>query len=368
MRLFTSARSSTASLKQADILFYLSTIAIVAGFILSIISWLRICSQTCTEGHNYRLYGLTFETVGFIFFPLLTLVHLLSRKFPALTLLVGWALCASLGSEIMFIYVQKYKIGSWCPVCLSIAGCLAIAGVLHFYEYYINFKNSLEREDRGEIMNSIYRGLSGISLFVVGFVLAFNGISKYSQLQAMESDIKDSIAFGNLSSPIEVYVFTDWACGGCRAVEPHLEAMAPKIMKKARLTFVDQEVHPVTLNFIPYNLSFMINNKANYFQLRHALTRLSTQTKEPTDQQVEEIAAKFGVKYKQLNYADVQVGTKYFERLVKQLNVEGTPTMIIVSRDNKKGKKLEGTEEINEANVMKAIDSFAKPGTTFSKK
>lgn len=281
-----------------------------------------------------------------------------------MTLFVGWAICGAIGSEVMFIYVQKYKIGSWCPVCLSIATSLTIAGVIHFYGYYINFNNSLEREDRGEIMNNVYKGLSGICFFVLGFVVAFGGIAKQNKLQAMENDIKESIAFGNTSSPVEVYVFTDWACGGCRAIEPHLEAMAPKIMKKARLTFVDQEVHPVTLNYIPYNLSFMINNKNNYFQLRRALTKLAQQTKEPTDQQVEELATRVGARYKQLNYADVQVGTKYFERLVKQLNVEGTPTIIIVSRDNKKGKKLEGAEEINEENVMKAIDSFLKPGST----
>lgn len=364
MRTYSSPKYSIGLIKTADVLYYLSTVAIVAGFVLSIISWLHLCSHTCTEGHNYRLYGFTFETVGFVFFPLLTITHLLSRKFPSLTLFVGWALCAALGSEVMFIYVQKYKIGSWCPVCLSIAASLVVAAMINFYSFYVKFNNTLDREDRGEIMNSMYKGLSGICFFVVGFVVAFGGIAKQNKLQAMENDIKESIAFGNTSSPVEVYVFTDWACGGCRAAEPYLEAMAPKIMQKAKLTFVDQEVHPVTLNYIPYNLSFMINNKNKYFELRRALTRLALQTKEPTDQQVEELAAKAGTRYKQLNYADIQVGTKYFEKLVKQLNVEGTPTMIIVSRENKKGKKLEGAEEITEQNVMKAIDSFLKPGAT----
>lgn len=360
MRTLQSVKSSEVTKTKIDYVFILSTLVILAGFVLSIISWLHICSQLCSEAHNYRLYGFTFEAVGFTFFPLISVAHLFSKKFTILSVIVGWALCSALGSEIMFIYVQKYKIGSWCPICLSIAASLTIAGMLYCYNYYTSFKNSLEKEDKGEIMNGIYKGLSGICFFVIGFLVAFGGIAKYNKLQAIENHIKDNIAFGNLNSPIEVYVFTDWACGGCRAMEPHLEAMAPKIMKKAKLTFVDQEVHPSTLNFIPYNLSFMINNKQKYFELRRALTRLSLETKEPTDAQVEALAAKLGTQYRQLNYADVQMGIKYFEHLVAQLNVEGTPTIVIISKDNKKGKKLEGAEEINEANVLKAIESFSK--------
>lgn len=360
MKFNSSIRWNNAfrSLGFTNWLYYLSGIAIIAGFVLSIVSWLHLCSSTCIEGHNYRLYGFPFETIGFVFFPILTAMHLLSRKFSILTTLVGWSICGALGSEIMFIYVQKYKIGSWCPVCLSIAATLAIAGMIYFHSYYMDFKNSLAREHKEDIMNGIYKGLSGICFFVIGFVFAFGGIAKYNKLQAMENDIKNQIAFGNVNSGIEVYVFTDWACGGCRAVEPTLEALAPKIMKKAKLSFIDQEVHPVTLNFIPYNLSFMINNKSKYFELRRALTKLALQTKEPTDEQVEALAKKLGTQYKQLNYADVQIGTKYFENLVKQLNVEGTPSIVIISKNNKKGKKLEGAEEITEANIMKAIDSF----------
>lgn len=363
MKFYSSTRwdqwhHTRESPRFSNFLFYLLTLVIIAGFALSVISWLRLCSSTCVEGHNYRIYGFAFETVGFVFFPILTLMHLLSRKYSIFSTLVGWAICGALGAEIMFIYVQKYKIGSWCPVCLSIAGTLAFAGMICLYRYYINLKNSLERENKEEIMNSIYKGFSGICFFVIGFVFAFGGIAKFNKLQAMENEIKNKIAFGNPNSSIEVYVFTDWACGGCRAIEPTLEALAPKIMKKARLSFIDQEVHPITLNYIPYNLSFMINNKSKYLELRRALGKLALQTKEPTDAQVEALASKLGTQYTQLNYADIQMGTKYFEHLVKQLNVEGTPSVVIISKNDKKGKKLEGAEEITEANIMRAIDSF----------
>jgi hypothetical protein len=140
--------------------------------------------------------------------------------------------------------------------------------------------------------------------------------------------------------------------------------MAPAIMQKAKLTFVDEAVHPETLNFTPYNLSFMINNKPQYFALRNALAQLSESTKTPSDEQVEKMAASIGTQYRQLNYSDVALGIKYFKHLVKQLEVEGTPTMVIVNKETKKGKRLAGKSQITEAGVMSTINSMLAPASS----
>jgi protein-disulfide isomerase len=195
---------------------------------------------------------------------------------------------------------------------------------------------------------------------LLGFLFSQFGLAKFNKLQAAEDSIKDKVAFGSLSAPVEVYVFTDWECISCRKVEPVLEKSSPDIMKKARLIYVDLPVHPESMNFTPYNLSFMIHNKPQYFRLRDALTELSTTTQAPTDEQVEALAKKLGVKYKQLNYADVSVGTKYFQHIADQFKVDRTPTVVIVNKDKKKGKKLIGGNEITEDNIMRAIDSLSK--------
>src|ERR1700722_16650926 len=116
--------------------FILALCALVTAFGLTVISWMRLCSQTCAEGHSYRIFGFPFESVGMVFFPLLAFLHMLTRKYPVLIRVTGWILCTAMGSEIIFIYVQKYKIGSWCPVCLSIAACICVAAGAYFYEYY----------------------------------------------------------------------------------------------------------------------------------------------------------------------------------------------------------------------------------------
>ncbi len=339
---------------QGKLGYYLTTAALFAAFILSIVSWLRLCSQACLESHNYRLYGFTFEEVGLLFFPVLLVTHLFSRRFAVLHHLLGLMLCGALGAELMFIYLQKYVIGAWCPLCLSIAAALAVAGFTYFYVYISNFKMLLQQRDRG-IMSHIFKGFTGTFALAAGFIIAFGGISKPDELRAEQETVKQQMAFGNLNSAIEVYVFTDWECPACRSLEPMLEKMAPAVMQKARLTFVDDPVHAATLNFTPYNLSFMINNKANYFSLRQGLTELARQTKTPKDAQIEALAKARGQKFTELNYGDVSVGSKYFDHLIRHYDVEGTPTVVVANKTNKKSKKLEGSTEITQTNVLKAI-------------
>lgn len=340
--------------------YLVTTVALFCACAFTIASWMNLCSQACAQGHSYRIFGLTFETVGMTVLPTLTVMHLLSRIFPVMIPITGWILCSTLGAELMFIYLQKYKIGSWCPVCLSIAAALAIAALPYFYGYFHQFKKSLEHPERGQIMYNIYKGLTGVGFFVVGFLFAFGGVGKHNNLQAAENSIKQSISFGNSSSPIEVYIFTDWACPACRKLEPTLEKIIPKIMAKAKVTFVDDPVHPETMNYTPYNLSFMIHNKSDYFALRRALSDLSKKTKEPTDQQVEAIASKLGLKYKQLNYSEVALANKFFSQLVSKLDVDGTPTVVVVNSNTQKGKKLPGSSKITEANIMSAIQTLSK--------
>jgi len=340
--------------KTSKYLYYITLTALVAGIFLTILSWMDLCSGACVAGHKYRLYGIKFEYLGFAFFNTTLLLHILSLKFPKLEILVGTLLCGAVGAEIMFIYSQKFIIGHWCPICLSIASCVFIAFISLAARYVKDLSTSKEEVH----MFNLFKGFGAIAIVAFGFLFSMGGFSKFNALQAMEKSIKDSIAFGNLDSPIEVYVFSDWECPSCRKIEPIIENNAPEIMKKAKLIFVDYAVHDSSVNFTPYNLSFMIHNKPQYMRLRDALTEIALTTHEPTDKQVEDAVRKLGVKYQQLNYADVATGTKYFKHLIKQFDVEGTPTVVIVNSSQKKGKKLAGASEITEKNIMNAIDAL----------
>jgi hypothetical protein len=102
----------------------------------------------------------------------------------------------------------------------------------------------------------------------------------------------------------------------------------------------------------------MIKNKDKYLQLREALTKLSVDQPAPTDEQVEKLAEKLNTKYQQLHFSDIALSQKYFKQLGKQFGVSKTPTIVVINRDTKKGKRLIGPD-ITEANVLKAIQSLS---------
>lgn len=339
-------------------LYAIASIGVFAGFVLSIISWLEVCSDECAATHFYRLYGLKFENIGLVFFPLLMILHFASLFMPPLSIIVGLMLAGAVGSEFIFIYAQKVLIGHWCPVCLSIAASIGLASFAYFLGYIFNLKSFVNESRRSEIMFNLRQGLSTSVFVLFGFLFAFFGLSKVDELKAAENSIKESVAFGNARSDIDVYFFSDWQCPACRQVEPKLKQLMSTITKNARLTFVDFTIHPSSLNYTPYNLSFMIHSKGKYLNLRDGLTELSKETETPTDEQIEKLALKENVRYKQLNYSDVALGIKYFKALGTEFDIDSTPTLVLVNEKTKKGKKLFGVAEITEENITKAIDKL----------
>lgn len=336
-----------SSSKWQSTLFNLASFSLLAGLILTFVSWLELCTETCTEAHNYVFYGTKFEVFGGVYFILLNLLHLLSKKHQSLSFLVALLIVAGLGAEAMFIWLQKTQIGSFCTVCLSIAASLLLAGLFYFLMYYIKHRE-------GGYMKSF----SLLTVFAIGFIVAFGGVVKIDRLEAAQQEIKEQIKFGKTDSPIEIYLFTDWTCPACRALEPKLESLVKHVGESASFTFVDLAIHPETLNYSPYNLALMMNYKPYYFKARDALTQLSAKTKKPTDKQVTEVIKPIGFKFQELGYKDISVGMKYFEQLADKFKVEATPTLVIVNSETKKGQKLAGVEQINEENTAKVIEAL----------
>lgn len=341
-------------------MYWLAAAAIAIGFILTMVSFLQLCSEECAEGHNYLFLGTRFEVFGFLFFATAGVLHYLHRTQPKLKDIELLLFCMGFGSEIMFIAIQKFMIGHWCPVCLGIAACIGVGTVALAAEELLFIKEVIQQGNRGKLMKAFKRGLTSTSVMILGFIIAFFGVTKHDAIGAMEQSVKENLAFGKNDSPIEVYLFTDWACPACRKLEPEIKAMSKDIMKQGRLIFVDVVVHPETLNYMPYHLAFLIQNKDRYFELRDMLTHISEKTGSPTEEEIAGASAKMGVTYKELNYSDVAMGIKYFKALSEKFTIKATPTMVIINKDTKKGKKLVGNGEIIPENVMQSIEAIKK--------
>jgi protein-disulfide isomerase len=332
-------------------------LCVLIGLILTIVSLVGLCSSQCAEGQNWRLFGLPFEALGLVFFTTALIGQWLALKNFRIAYIQLLVLATGIGAELYFIYVQKYLIGTWCPICLSIAGFLTAAFVFHYF--YVHFQSKLQQPDIQEkTMLTKWKGFTSFSAIIFGLTLAFLGVSKSDAMQAAKTSIKESLIFGNPSSNLEVYLFTDWACPACRKLEPNLQKMIEKVDGDAKVFFIDHAIHPETLNFVPYHLSFIINNKHKYYELRSMLTDISEKTSSPTEEQVKEAAARHGVTYTELNFMDIALAIKFYKTLGEKYGIKGTPTIVIINTETKKGKKLSGNGEITAENLTDAINTL----------
>jgi|MudIll2142460700_1097286.scaffolds.fasta_scaffold01514_8 hypothetical protein len=328
---------------------------LAAGLILSVASALNFCAvDACSEAHKYTLLGIAMPFLGIGFFIIAGILYELSiaNTFvkPLFLLLM---FCAS-GAEVAFLLIQKFRIQKWCPLCLGVAATVYFVTLVTSFE---GVKNMIARVNlRGIMIMPLMRKIVTIVLvFTAGFFLAYRGMEKGD---AEESVPK--IFLGKQDSSVEVFIMTDWFCPACQKAEQEIERTVPALEKRAKVFFVDIAIHPETLNYTPYNLSFLTYEKSKYMELRKALLGLTKKTKEPTPDDVKGAITPLNVVYKPLSFLEATRGIKFYEAVSREFKVSATPTVVV--RDTKTGKvaRLVGIKEINETNMIKAVDQITQ--------
>lgn len=334
------------------------TLCLAAGFGLSVSSFLESCTDACAESHKYSLYGMPFAMSGLLFFSVAGIMWLYVIRQPEAFPYLAWLFSAALGAELFFVYVQKYWIGKWCPVCLSIFACVAFLWLFFTFTLLQRAYSPTPFTTRRHTMTPFKTFLSSSGMILLGFLVVLFGVAKPQLVDSQEIG-KDPIFFGSRNNQMEMYVFTDWFCPACRRAEGVIEQQAPAVAKKAKLFFIDVPLHESSMNYVPYNLSFMLKEKTKYLKLRHQLNILSEQKKAPAEKEVEDIALAQGTEYIQLDYAQVSQGVQYFKEVAKRYGVETTPTIVIVNPATQKMKKLDGASEIRSADFLKIISDLS---------
>lgn len=323
-------------------------VAALAGLCLSIISVLKICSS-CSATAQYRVIGLDFGWFGIGYFVVLTTIIFFRSRHSWADWLAVLLLFASAGAEIRFIWIQKYEIGQWCPICLSIAATIFVACTAISYDLREKLIS------RGATMKPKFLYIVfAILCFWIGLGAAWVGVRK--EAEAAELDL----FLGKASSPTTVYFISDWFCPSCRKIEPSIEKMYPELAKMVRISFVDLPIHKETLNFTPYNLQFIAFEKAKYISLRRALTALSLKTKNPTEAEVQAAVTPLGVMLRQVSYADTLYGMQSNLTVYRGYGINATPSVVVANSKTKKSKVLVGDNQISEARIKAAIDEVGK--------
>jgi len=333
---------------------YWIAVPFAAAWILSVLSWLGICTDGCEETHLYRIFGFPLSPLGVGYFTLCGLAFFTRNRFRFSGFLIPVLLSGALGSEFVLVWFQKYVIGRWCPLCVGIALSVAMACVLIALERLPGVAIRIRGGERTLLM----KRLAGKTILILMAFLAGMGITamglKKPDAFAAGLPVK-SLSFGDEESSTEIYFVTDWFCPACRAAEPEILKGARKAMRQAKVVFVDYPIHPETFNYIPYNLSFIVREKAKYLEIREALAALARKTKEPTPEDVQAAVSPLGVKYVPLNYADVVAGMQYFSTLAKKFKVPGTPSVVVLDSRTGKTKTLYGSSGITSDNILKAL-------------
>ena len=313
-----SKRKSTVIIPNTIVL-----LATLVGFALSIVSLLKICSS-CSATAQYRIFGMDFGWFGISYFAVLTIIIVLRRRWDWCDWPASVLLFASAGAEIRFIWIQKYEIGQWCPICLSLAAAVFVACVGITWYMFQNYTA------KGASMTKLIYIVLVTICFLMGLGGSILGVKK--EVDAAELDL----FLGKTSSSTTVYFVSDWFCPICRKIEPAIEKMYPELAKSVRISFVDLPIHKETLNFTPYNLQFIAFEKSKYISLRRALTELSLKTKNPTELEVQTSVAPLGVKLRQVSYADTLYGMQSNLTVYRGYGVNATPSVIVTNSKNKK--------------------------------
>jgi uncharacterized membrane protein len=333
---------------------YWIAVPFAAAWILSAMSWLGICSDGCEETHLYRIFGFPLSPLGVGYFTLCGLAFLARNRFRFSGFLIPVLLSGALGSEFVLVWIQKYVIGKWCQLCVGIALSVVAACVLIALERLPGIAIRIRGGERNLVMKRLAgKAVLILFAFLAGMGITAMGLQKPDAFAAGLS-VK-SLAFGNAESSTEVYIITDWFCPACRAAEPEMLKGARIAMKQAKVVFVDFPIHPETLNYIPFNLSFIVREKAKYLQIREAMATLARKTKEPLPEDVQGAVSPLGVKYVPLNYADVLAGMQYFNTLVNKFKVPGTPSVVVADSRTGKTKILYGISDITSENILKTV-------------
>lgn len=160
------------SSSYSRLLSVLLWLALTTGWFVSIFTVAEeLCLATaCRDTAIFTLFGLGMGWFGIAYFSFILLLLWLRP----LNNLLSWSLAAmvfsGIGAEFRLLWIQKYIIGGWCPLCVTICCALFFAAALLLIE---NVRDLRSREVRGKrllgwLVLMMVMVAIGLSIAVVG--------------------------------------------------------------------------------------------------------------------------------------------------------------------------------------------------------
>jgi thiol:disulfide interchange protein DsbA len=143
----------------------------------------------------------------------------------------------------------------------------------------------------------------------------------------------EMVSFGTGS--VRVRLYTDYFCGPCSGMEPRIEEVLTRLVRKKTitLTFVDTPVHRMTPLYARYFL-YAINADKSFKEALRCRTVLFAAARERIEDKgvLEDHLKKSGIKFREMDPAPVFAA---FSAMMQEDDIKSTPTCVVVREGNK---------------------------------
>jgi thiol:disulfide interchange protein DsbA len=167
--------------------------------------------------------------------------------------------------------------------------------------------------------------------FLLPVVLCYLLITFISPAPAVDAGKGSIPSYGN--GPHEVYIFSDYFCPPCQALEPKLEPVLDELYEKGsvKITFVDTPMHRETPLFAKFYL-YAAKAAPDYraaVRARQVLFALAVREHVFwMDERIEEAFQKEKIAFTPFDFHTLQ---PELNRLIRENRVDSTPTCVILS-------------------------------------
>ena len=149
-------------------------VAVTVGWLVSIFTVIQeMCLATaCSDAASFTLFGFNMGWSGIAYFSLILIVLWLRNRDWRLEWALSLLLFGGIGAELRLLWIQKYVIGSWCPLCVTICGALFLAGLLLAVEKV----RETGRKSQGGVKNLLGWVVVALAMIAIGLAIAAVGV------------------------------------------------------------------------------------------------------------------------------------------------------------------------------------------------
>lgn len=126
--------------------------------------------SACRDTASFTVFGFNMGWFGIAYFSLILIALWLRQKDCRLDWVLSALVFSGIGAELRLLWIQKYFIGGWCPLCVTICCALFIAALLLLIE---KVKEAESAKGRGKDLLGwvVFVGtmiVTGLGLAVIG--------------------------------------------------------------------------------------------------------------------------------------------------------------------------------------------------------